>query len=85
MLQAVAKGSVFGAGHTFSKKLLQPMVEEKYMSASTANILAGGAGGGFQGFVLSPTLLLKTRVMTDPIFRENLSLSKVGLCAKGDW
>merc|ERR1712127_537331 len=36
--------------------------------------LAGGIAGGFQGFVLSPTLLLKTRVMTNPVFREKMSL-----------
>mmetsp|Transcript_26045 Transcript_26045/g.24895 ORF Transcript_26045/g.24895 Transcript_26045/m.24895 type:complete len:219 (-) Transcript_26045:71-727(-) len=35
--------------------------------------LAGGIAGGFQGFVLSPLLLLKTRVMTNPVFRERMS------------
>ena len=34
-------------------------------------------GGGFQGFVLSPTLLLKTRVMTDPVFRNQMSMIEV--------
>merc|ERR1719491_2754504 len=38
--------------------------------------IAGGVAGGFQGYVLSPTLLLKTRVMTNPIFREKMSLLK---------
>lgn len=47
-----------------------PLVEEGKISRMTAEVIAGGVGGGFQGFVLSPTLLLKTRVMTDPIFRE---------------
>jgi hypothetical protein len=28
------------------------------------------------GLVLSPTLLLKTRVMTDPVFRNNMSLGE---------
>ena len=73
---------MFGAGHAVAKNQLQPLVEKKYISAATANILAGGIGGGFQGFVLSPTLLLKTRVMTDPVFREDLSLLKVRLCAR---
>lgn len=41
--------------------------------------LAGGIGGGFQGYVLSPTLLLKTRVMTNPVFREKMSLFKTTL------
>jgi hypothetical protein len=70
---------VFGFAQAFAKNQLQPLVEQKYISSSTANILAGGIGGGFQGFVLSPTLLLKTRVMTDPVFRENMSMLKVRL------
>ena len=56
---------------------LQPLVHNDTLSHGTANILAGGIGGGFQGLVLSPTLLLKTRVMTDPIFREKMSLTEV--------
>ena len=36
--------------------------------------LAGAVGGGFQGLVLSPTLLLKTRVMTNPVFRTSMSM-----------
>jgi hypothetical protein len=28
------------------------------------------------GLVLSPTLLLKTRVMTDPVFRNKMSLGE---------
>ena len=36
----------------------------------------GGIGGGFQGIVLSPTLLLKTRVMTDPVFRNKMGLAE---------
>lgn len=39
-----------------------------------AQTLGGGIGGGFQGYVLSPLLLLKTRVMTNAVFRENMSL-----------
>ena len=35
-------------------------------------VVAGGLAGGFQGYVLSPLLLLKTRVMTDPVFRESM-------------
>jgi len=41
--------------------------------------LAGGIAGGFQGYVLSPTLLLKTRVMTNPVFREKMSLLRTTL------
>ncbi|TYZ64952.1 hypothetical protein PybrP1_013231 [[Pythium] brassicae (nom. inval.)] len=72
-VQAVAKGSVFSWGHAVTRQGLQPFVAEKKLSAGTAEVLAGGAGGGFQGFVLSPTLLLKTRVMTDPVFRQQMT------------
>jgi hypothetical protein len=65
---------VFGLAQAAALNNLQPLVKEGYLSAGTANVLAGGIGGGFQGFVLSPTLLLKTRVMTNPIFRTNMSL-----------
>lgn len=51
-----------------------PYVESGDLNRLLAETMAGGIGGGFQGLVLSPTLLLKTRVMTDPIFRENMSL-----------
>jgi len=35
-----------------------------------ATTLAGGVAGCVQGYALSPMLLLKTRIMTDPAFRE---------------
>jgi hypothetical protein len=53
---------------------LQPYVKDKTIPSQAAEVIAGGIGGGFQGLVLSPLLLLKTRVMTDPIFRGNASL-----------
>jgi hypothetical protein len=46
------------------------------MPMGLALVLAGGIGGGFQGYVLSPTLLMKTRVMTNPVFREQMSALK---------
>jgi hypothetical protein len=61
--------AVFGGAHAFAANQLEPLVEEGRISHLVAEVMAGGIGGGFQGFVLSPTLLLKTRVMTDPIFR----------------
>lgn len=51
-----------------------PFVERGELNAMLAETVAGGIGGGFQGLVLSPTLLLKTRVMTDPIFRKNMGM-----------
>ena len=49
-------------------------MKEKKIPSQVAEVIAGGVGGGFQGLVLSPLLLLKTRVMTDPIFRTNATL-----------
>ncbi|KAG2524043.1 hypothetical protein BBO99_00005370 [Phytophthora kernoviae] len=72
-IQGVAKGSVFAWGHSIARTSLQPMVIQNKISKDMSEVLAGGIGGGFQGFVLSPTLLLKTRVMTDPIFREQMT------------
>jgi len=69
-IQAVAKGSVFGLGHALASNQLRPLVERGALSKDAADVLAGGIGGGIQGFALSPTLLLKTRVMTSPAFRE---------------
>ncbi|KAF1315712.1 hypothetical protein FI667_g15830, partial [Globisporangium splendens] len=72
-VQGVAKGSVFAWGHAFTRKHLQPFVEREKLSKGSAEVIAGGIGGGFQGFALSPTLLLKTRVMTDPVFRQQMT------------
>ena len=74
VVQAVAKGSVFGLAYAVASSLLLPLADEDKISKLTALTLAGGIAGGFQGFVLSPTLLLKTRVMTNPVFREKMSL-----------
>ncbi|KAE8988068.1 hypothetical protein PF011_g19319 [Phytophthora fragariae] len=72
-LQGVAKGSVFAWGHSIARTALTPMVGSGKIDKDTSEVIAGGIGGGFQGFVLSPTLLLKTRVMTDPVFREHMT------------
>lgn len=65
-LQALAKGSVFGLGHAMARTSLDGVLPDHI-----ASVAAGGIGGGFQGIVLSPLLLLKTRVMTDPSFRSS--------------
>ena len=44
------------------------------LSAMSSNVISGGIGGFFQGLVLSPLLLLKTRVMTDDIFRGKMTM-----------
>jgi hypothetical protein len=73
VVQAVFKGSVFGLAHATASNILLPLVDQGQMTLPLALTLAGGIGGGLQGYVLSPTLLLKTRVMTDPVFRQKMS------------
>lgn len=63
-IQCFAKGATLGFGQALGRKMLDGRVSD-----STAETLSGGIGGGFQGFVMSPILLLKTRVITDPSFR----------------
>ncbi|CAK4694119.1 hypothetical protein LEN26_013371 [Aphanomyces euteiches] len=72
-VQALAKGSVFSWGQAFTRVQLGPLVKQGYLSDRAAEVVSGGLGGGFQGIVLSPTLLLKTRVMTDPVFRTKMT------------
>lgn len=79
VVQAVAKGGVFGLAHAIALSFLLPLAEESALPKQLALTLAGGIAGGFQGYVLSPTLLLKTRVMTNPVFREKMSLLRTTL------
>lgn len=74
MIQALFKGSVFGIAHHAAKGYLLALANDGLLPRQLALTMAGGIGGGFQGYVLSPTLLLKTRVMTDPVFREQMSM-----------
>lgn len=67
-IQALVKGSSFGFGHALCRKGLHhvhSLDEYDWLR----EILSGGGGGVVQGVIMSPTLLLKTRVMTDPRFR----------------
>ena len=79
VVQAVFKGGVFGLAFAVASSILMPLADEGKLPKQLALTLAGGIAGGFQGYVLSPTLLLKTRVMTNPIFREKMSLLKTTL------
>jgi hypothetical protein len=65
LIQAVAKGSVFSFGQALSLNALR----SQGLSKDSAMVLSGGVGGAVQGVAMSPLLLLKTRVMTDPSFR----------------
>jgi len=79
VIQSVFKGAVFGLAQAVASSLLVPLADQGIIPMALAKTMAGGIGGGFQGLVLSPTLLLKTRVMTDPVFRERMSLWKTTL------
>ena len=79
VVQAVFKGSVFGLAYAVASSILLPLADQGKISELMALTLAGGIAGGFQGYVLSPTLLLKTRVMTNPIFREKMTLLETTL------
>lgn len=77
IIQSIGKGASFGFANSYALQLLGP-----HLASSNPKILstlAGGIGGGFQGYVLSPTLLLKTRVMTNPVFREQMSFLKTSI------
>jgi hypothetical protein len=67
MVQAMAKGAVFGGAEVVFHSLLSRV---SFLSEGTRDVLAGGLAGFGQGLALSPLLLLKTRVMTDPLMRE---------------
>jgi len=73
VIQSLSKGGVFGAAHSIALGVFMALAEGGFISDGSAQVLAGGIGGGFQGYVLSPTLLLKTRVMTDPVFRTKMT------------
>jgi hypothetical protein len=69
-LQSMVKGAVFSFGQAATKKMFA--AGDNYgMSDQAATVLSGGFGGFFQGVVMSPLLLLKTRVMTDSKFRTS--------------
>jgi len=68
VLQALAKGAVFGWGHAVTMKALH---NTDALSKDTKTIVSGGMGGLVQGVFMSPLLLLKTRVMTNPTFRTS--------------
>jgi hypothetical protein len=66
LLQCIAKGAVFSWGQAQAMSVLHG---NTVLSEHATTILTGGLGGFAQGVVMSPLLLLKTRVMTDPVFR----------------
>ena len=74
VFQSIGKGGAFGLAHAIILPQLVKLHNDGYFSMKVASVMGGGLAGGVQGYVLSPLLLLKTRVMTDPVFREKMSL-----------
>lgn len=74
VLQSLGKGAAFGVAFAVASPLLLGLADEGRLPERAARVLAGGLAGGVQGYVLSPLLLLKTRVMTDAAFREAMPL-----------
>jgi hypothetical protein len=65
-IQCFIKGASFGLGQSLALKYL-----EDKTTAFNAQVLSGSVGGCLQGMMISPLVLLKTRVMTDPSFRAS--------------
>lgn len=65
-IQCFVKGASFGFGQTLGYNLLKGHLPE-----FQREVASGGIGGLFQGVVMSPLLLLKTRVMTMPEMRNS--------------
>jgi len=68
-IQCFVKGASFGFGQALGYNMLKGKLPE-----FQREVASGGIGGLFQGIVMSPLLLLKTRVMTMPV-RRHFSLT----------
>ena len=70
-VQATTKGAVFGYAHAVLNNVGRRL---DLASPSLTDTMCGAGAGGIQGLVLSPLLLLKTRVMTDPSYSRRASM-----------
>lgn len=70
VLQCLVKGAVFSFGQAQAMSMLH---DNTVLGPQATMVLTGGIGGFVQGVVMSPLLLLKTRVMTDSAFRKSAS------------
>jgi len=78
-IQSFLKGAVFGLAYSIVKAHLLLLARKGILPMTLCLTLSGGIAGWIQGYVLSPLLLLKTRVMTNQRFRTKMSLSKTTL------
>ena len=78
-IQSLLKGAVFGFTYSIVKVYLLLLARKGILPMTLCLTLSGGIAGWIQGYVLSPLLLLKTRVMTNQCFRTKMPLSKTTL------
>ena len=70
-LMSLCKGASFSYGHQLAyNSLISLSIVTSYLSLKSIDIISSGLGGFFQGIVMSPLLLLKTRVITHDKFRN---------------
>lgn len=81
LLQACAKGSIFSFGQALSLNYINTNNPE--LPKDTRMVFSGMAGGFVQGVAMSPLLLLKTRVMTDPSFRSSGTIMQTAMASFG--
>mmetsp|Transcript_18576 Transcript_18576/g.22843 ORF Transcript_18576/g.22843 Transcript_18576/m.22843 type:complete len:303 (-) Transcript_18576:6-914(-) len=68
-IMAMFKGASFTYGQVITYQLLSKY-GSNYMDDIYLYVISASLGGAIQGIVMSPLLLLKTRVITSPKFRE---------------
>jgi hypothetical protein len=81
LLQACAKGSIFSYGQAVSMNFITKSNPE--LSKDSRMVFSGMCGGFIQGVAMSPLLLLKTRVMTDPSFRASGGILQTAMSSFG--
>lgn len=71
-LMAMCKGAAFSYGLAMFERLFTYLLnsDSNRRSKQNISIIASGFGGAFQGLIMSPLLLLKTRVITHERFRS---------------
>lgn len=70
LLMASCKGAAFSYGQAWVEYIFLNSFLISIFSRGTLIIFSSGFGGAIQGIIMSPLLLLKTRVITDERFRE---------------
>lgn len=69
-LMSLCKGASFSFGHQCAYNFLISLPILSFLGPKGIDIISSGLGGFFQGIIMSPLLLLKTRVITHDKFRN---------------